>query len=70
MSGSGMNDNAGRLVEDNDMGIFKHHRERDFFRNKFRSGCFGYIDGNAIPRFQLVARFGVSIINPNAAVSE
>ena len=64
-----MDDNAGRFVKDNDPSVLKHNGERDFLGNKCRSGRLGHNEGNVIPGLQLMARFCVSVINPDITVS-
>jgi len=48
MPGSGVNDNAGRFIKDNDPGVLKHDGKRNFLGNKCRSGWLGNPEGNPI----------------------
>ena len=69
MTGSGVNNNAGRFIKNNDPRVLKHDGERDFLGDKRWSGWLGNHEGNPIPGLQLMARFCVSVINPSPTVS-
>jgi len=65
MPGRRMNDNTGGFVEDDDPGVLKNNRKRNFLGNKLQRGWLGNHERYLIPRFQKVARFCRGIINLN-----